>query len=87
MDTDDFKEAMSLLENAALEHLTAYMCSEAVWWRCHRSMVSDYLKWKGWHVLHIIGSNNIQEHPFTAPARIIDGALVYTKESKQKQLF
>jgi hypothetical protein len=49
-------------------------------------MVSDYLKWKGWQVFHIMGLNNIQEHPFTAPAHI-NGALIYTKEAKQKQLF
>ncbi len=87
METDNFKEAVVLLEEAALEHLTAYMCSEAVWWRCHRSMVSDYLKWKGWQVFHIMGQNTMQEHPYTAPAHIINDVLVYTKEVKQKQLF
>ena len=27
---------------------TAIMCAEAVWWRCHRSLISDYLKARGW---------------------------------------
>jgi|SRR5688572_903509 len=87
METDNFKEAIILLEETAVQNLTAYMCSEAVWWRCHRSMVSDYLKWKGWQVLHIMGPNSRQEHPYTAPAQIINNVLTYTKQVNQKQLF
>lgn len=59
------------------------MCSEAVWWRCHRSMISDYLKVCGWKVMHIMGIGKAEEHPYTAPARIIDGALTYEEESKE----
>ncbi|HPA21837.1 MAG TPA: DUF488 family protein, partial [Ferruginibacter sp.] len=55
----------------------AIMCSEAVWWRCHRSMVSDYLKAKGWKVLHIMGKGKAEEHPFTSPARIVGSRVVY----------
>jgi len=47
METKDFENAIINLENIALGQPTVYMCSEAVWWRCHRSMVSDYLKSKG----------------------------------------
>jgi len=47
METKDFENAIMNLENIALGQPTVYMCSEAVWWRCHRSMVSDYLKSKG----------------------------------------
>ncbi|MBF6607168.1 MAG: DUF488 domain-containing protein, partial [Flavobacterium sp.] len=54
METDQFKNAASQLEELATKETVAYMCSEAVWWRCHRSMVSDYLKAKGWKVLHIM---------------------------------
>lgn len=55
METDEFKEGINELERIALKHRTAYMCSEAVWWRCHRSMVSDYLKVHDWKVMHIMG--------------------------------
>ncbi len=41
MEKDAFKEGITELEKFALKQRTAYMCSEAVWWRCHRSMVSD----------------------------------------------
>ena len=61
------------------------MCSEAVWWRCHRSLVSDYLKRKGWKVMHIMNENKSEEHPYTSPAKIIDGKLDYTAE--QQTLF
>jgi len=80
METETFKVAIAELEQIAIKQLTAYMCSEAVWWRCHRSLVSDYLKWKGWTVQHIMAENKSEEHPYTSPAKIIDGRLDYTKK-------
>ena len=80
METDEFKNGIRHLEEQASRYTTAYMCSEAVWWRCHRSLVSDHLKWKGWKVLHIMGENKSEEHPYTSPAKIIDGKLSYQKE-------
>lgn len=77
METDAFKEGAEELEKIALKQRTAYMCSEAVWWRCHRSMVSDYLKVQGWKVMHIMGVGKADEHPYTAPAKIVNGALSY----------
>lgn len=70
METDDFKNAVTELEDIALRSRTAYMCAEAVWWRCHRSMVSDYLKANGWKVMHIMAVGKAQEHPYTSPARV-----------------
>jgi uncharacterized protein (DUF488 family) len=77
METQPFKQGMSELANSALKLRTAFMCSEAVWWRCHRSMISDYLKAHGWKVMHIMEVNKAQEHPYTSPAKIIDGELSY----------
>jgi uncharacterized protein (DUF488 family) len=77
METTAFKTEMKNLETIALKQRTAYMCSEAVWWRCHRSMISDYLKVQGWKVLHIMGVGKEEEHPFTAPAKVVDGELSY----------
>lgn len=77
METDDFKEGIIELEKIAKKERTAYMCSEAVWWRCHRSMVSDYLKAAGWKVMHIMAAGKADEHPYTSPARIVDGQLTY----------
>jgi len=77
MQTDEFKKGIKELIEIASEKRTAYMCSEAVWWRCHRSMVSDYLKLKGWTVMHIMAPGKAEEHPYTQPARISNGKLLY----------
>lgn len=82
METTSFKEGIRELEQIARKQRTAYMCSEAVWWRCHRSMVSDYLKLRGWKVMHIMGILKEHEHPYTAPARIINNKLNYEKETE-----
>jgi uncharacterized protein (DUF488 family) len=80
MQTSEFKEAIALLENIAQKRLTAFMCSEAVWWSCHRSLVSDYLKLKGWTVMHIMSAGKATEHPYTKPARLVDGLLRYDEQ-------
>ena len=84
METDAFKQGVNTLEEIALMQRTAYMCSEAVWWRCHRSLVSDYLKVNGWSVMHIMGTGKAEEHPYTKPARIVNGTLTYRKEEKER---
>jgi len=85
METDAFKEGIKELEMIALKQRTAYMCSEAVWWRCHRSMVSDYLKVHSWKVMHIMGIGKEDEHPYTAPAKIVDSELSYEIELKDNK--
>lgn len=77
MESDDFKEGIQELMEVARKQNTAYMCSEAVWWRCHRSLVSDYLKNKGYTVMHIMSEKKAEEHPYTSPAKIINGELKY----------
>lgn len=81
METEAFEKAIAGLEKLAIKKSTAIMCAEAVWWRCHRSMVSDYLKVKGWTVLHIMAAGKVQEHEYTQPAKIIDGTLSYADET------
>lgn len=80
METETFREGITELIQIASKTRTAYMCSEAVWWRCHRSMVSDYLKADGWKVMHIMGVQKAVEHPYTKPARIVNGKLSYRPE-------
>ncbi len=76
METSQFESAAHELEQKAINNRTAIMCSEAVWWRCHRSMVSDmvsdYLKARGWNVEHIMSRYKNEKHPYTSPA-IIEG--------------
>lgn len=77
MDTQEFKEGIAALLDLAREKPTAIMCAEAVWWRCHRSLIADYLKASGHDVVHIINANKTEAHPFTTAARIVDGKLSY----------
>ena len=81
METEAFKQAIEDLEAIALQQPTAYMCSEAVWWRCHRSMISDYLKAKGWTVWHIMAAGKAEEHPYTSPARVVGTSVFYSGKS------
>jgi uncharacterized protein (DUF488 family) len=80
METPAFKSAIDKLELLALKQHTIYMCSEAVWWRCHRSMVSDIFQFNGWIVNHIIGVGKETEHPYSAPANIERNRLTYHDE-------
>ena len=77
METTEFKNAIDKLCHLALSKPTAFMCSEAVWWSCHRSLVSDYLKVRGWTVIHIMGVNKASEHPYTSAAIVVNGELHY----------
>jgi len=76
-ETDEFRNGVEELLELADDSRVAVMCAEAVWWRCHRSLISDYLKAKGHTVIHILDENKTEEHPFTSAARIVDGELSY----------
>jgi uncharacterized protein (DUF488 family) len=80
METPAFSEAAAALETEALARRTAYMCSEVLWWSCHRALISDYLKSRGWNVLHIMAPGKTEAHRYTAPARIVGGGLTYRAE-------
>ena len=80
METEDFRNGIARLGDVAQKFgLTAIMCAEAVWWRCHRSLISDYLKARGVEVLHIVDHNKIEPHPFTSAAKIVNGELSYAE--------
>ena len=66
---------------AVIPRAVAIMCAEAVWWRCHRSLIADCLKARGAEVLHILGANKVEPHPYTPAARIVNGELSYEAES------
>jgi uncharacterized protein (DUF488 family) len=54
------------------------MCAEAVWWRCHRWIITDYLIAAGETVFHILGRNHIEPAKMISVARRQpDGALTY----------
>jgi uncharacterized protein (DUF488 family) len=82
MQTEEFEKGVKrLLDLAADAGPTAIMCAEAVWWRCHRSLISDYLKVRGIEVMHILDANKAEPHPYTSAAWVANGELSYVAES------
>ena len=81
METEGFHEGVNRLVHLANKvGPTALMCAEAVWWRCHRALISDFLKVRGIEVTHILDAQKTQPHPYTSAARIVDGELSYASE-------
>jgi uncharacterized protein (DUF488 family) len=84
METAEFTSGIARLQEMAESHgATAIMCAEAVWWRCHRSLIADYLKARDVEVIHIIDPSKTEPHPFTSAARIADGKLSYSRNESE----
>ena len=77
MSTPEFHEAAGELLSLARRKRTAYMCSEGLYWRCHRRLVSDYLLARGIEVRHIMPDGELRPHVLTEGAVIDDGDLSY----------
>jgi uncharacterized protein (DUF488 family) len=75
--SDAFRQGLSNLMEFSETKRSAIMCSEAVWWRCHRRIVADYLLVAGWPVFHLMGAARIEPAALTPAARPQDCALVY----------
>ncbi|NWN88364.1 MAG: DUF488 domain-containing protein [Micrococcaceae bacterium] len=67
--TSEFQQALTELRDLGAEHATAIMCSEAVWWRCHRRIIADYLLANDHPVEHIMGPGQLMT------AELSDGAV------------
>ena len=66
----EFRAGLDRLVEAGRDRSTAIMCSEAVWWRCHRRIVADHLLARGETVQHILAQGRVE------PARLTPGAVV-----------
>lgn len=73
----EFAEGLAELLALAARARTAMMCAETLWWRCHRSLISDVLRLRGIEVIHIQDATHSTVHPYTSPARVVDGQLSY----------
>ena len=77
MATPEFEQGVERLLALTGERVTTVMCAEALWWRCHRRLLSDALLVRGRRVRHIGGDGHLTEHKLT-PFAVADGArLVY----------
>ena len=85
METPEFLQGIGILTEIATKSKTAIMCAEAVWWRCHRSMIADYMKSIGWEVIHILTASKSEIHTYTAAASIREGKLYYGRAKEPDQ--
>jgi uncharacterized protein (DUF488 family) len=76
-ETEPFREGMAELLHLGGPHVCAIMCAEAVWWRCHRRVIADYLIAGGATVFHIMGPGKITPATLTTAARVAGGELIY----------
>ncbi|HEX8511754.1 MAG TPA: DUF488 domain-containing protein [Allosphingosinicella sp.] len=75
--SDDFRTGLEALVALGRERPVAMMCSEAVWWRCHRRIVSDHLIARGESVLHLMDRRRVEPAQLSAGARVADGLVTY----------
>ena len=67
--TDEFQRGFARLRALGGQTRCAVMCSEAVWWRCHRRIIADYLLFAGESVIHILGREKKEAAVATPAAR------------------
>ena len=79
--SEPFAEGLGELLVLGNAKRTAMMCSELLWWRCHRALVADVLRFLGVEVIHILGRDEVKVHPYTSPARVEGGELSYPPQS------
>ncbi|HET9761862.1 MAG TPA: DUF488 domain-containing protein [Casimicrobiaceae bacterium] len=76
--TAAFRDGLASLRARGSERRCAIMCAEAVWWRCHRRIIADYLLHDGFPVFHIMARERIEPARLTEAARTGPaGTLVY----------
>lgn len=75
--TDGFRQGVAKLLEIAEVRRTALMCAEALFWRCHRRLVSDYLTANGVGVQHIFPNGEVKPHEMTPEARVENGTVTY----------
>ena len=84
--TPPFASGLARLRQRGIQNRCAIMCAEAVWWRCHRRIIADYLLTRGENVMHIIGANHVDQAVLTSGAVARgDGTIVYPAENLQPE--
>src|SRR5439155_1746968 len=83
MDRPEFEGAISWLVETSAAARTAVMCSETLWWRCHRRMIGDALTVRGATVVHLIAGKR-EAHRLHPNARVVGRGLVYDVPDAQR---
>ena len=77
MDTQGFAAGLARLEKLATESVTAVMCAEGDWRRCHRQLIADALVVGGWRVRHILPAGSLEDHRLTSFALVEGKRITY----------
>ena len=75
--SEEFAASLDELLELSCERRAAIMCAEAVWWRCHRRIIADYLIARARTVLHLMGGGRVEPARMTPGAKVKDGSVVY----------
>ena len=79
--SEDFKSGLMRLRKLGHVKRSAIMCAEALWWRCHRRIIADYLLAGGDEVFHLLGRNHVDRAHITPAANLsLTGVLTYPAE-------
>ena len=81
-ETAVFAAGIESLCELATEKRTAMMCSEGLWWRCHRRIIADHLLVRGWNVQHILPRGKLTAHLLADFARIDGLRIIYDGNTK-----
>ena len=73
----DFRAGLEELVALGRERPVAMMCSEAVWWRCHRRIVADHLIARGETVFHLMAAGRAEPARLSEGARVEEGTVTY----------
>lgn len=79
--SDEFGAALDALLAISSTRCCAIMCAEAVWWRCHRRIIADYLLLRGRTVFHLMGNDRVEPARLTSAATMHDNKVIYPRES------
>jgi uncharacterized protein (DUF488 family) len=81
-DTAEFAAGIEHLCELAAARRSAIMCSEGLWWRCHRRIIADHLTVRGWNVRHIMPSGKLAAHSLPDFARVEGVQIIYDRSAE-----
>ncbi|MFC4523738.1 DUF488 family protein [Cupriavidus pinatubonensis] len=74
--TEPFQRGLIRLRELGHRRRCAIMCAEAMWWRCHRRIIADYLLNAGEQVFHIVGQGHVEAAQLTSAARRMSSSML-----------
>ncbi|RYZ08541.1 MAG: DUF488 domain-containing protein, partial [Comamonadaceae bacterium] len=80
--SEEFADGLALLQHVASATRTAVMCSELLWWRCHRRLIADAMVVEGWEVVHVLGPQACSVHRLGPPACLGPEGLTYVEDGR-----